>query len=592
MKSNSPQLPLISKFASMLFALALALAVVPACKASHAAAPSQTEQAGDDAVDSSAEIAAPETPEAPAELAAMDDQADDGSAPATTVKSTRRSRGTIVHRSHTGNEIVSFGKDSIQPAEVKADGVVSIFGSSTANGEVGDAVVSVMGSSTSSGNVGDAVVSILGNTRVNSGTVGGAAVAVMGSTYVNGHIKGDVVAIMGNLELGPDAVVDGEAVCVGGEIKRDPKAVIKGEINHVAIGGPFNFEGIQVWVKECLLYARPLAFNAELMWAWYIALGVLGFYAFLALVAPSGVNRCVQTLEQRPGMSILASLLIMVLTPVVTLLLLLTLTLGIGFVLLPLFTLAMCCAEIFGKVVLLAWIGRRITKLFDEGAGHPAIAVILGGAIVLLLYTVPILGFVLFKVLGVFGTGIVLYTLLLMYKNHRRSLADEVTATAPAAPAFVPPLVSPVAGGAVGAAPQALHFSASTMERAGFWIRLIASILDIFMVSIVFAIVSYVFHWDMDGGGILLLFVIYNMVMWATKGTTIGGVICGLRVVRLDDRPVDGGIAVVRGLSSFLSLAVAGLGFIWVAFDDQRQSWHDKIAGTTVVKVPKGTPLL
>jgi len=29
-----------------------------------------------------------------------------------------------------------------------------------------------------------------------------------------------------------------------------------------------------------------------------------------------------------------------------------------------------------------------------------------------------------------------------------------------------------------------------------------------------------------------------------------------------------------------------------VAFDDDRQSWHDKIAGTTIVKVPKGTSLL
>jgi uncharacterized RDD family membrane protein YckC len=60
----------------------------------------------------------------------------------------------------------------------------------------------------------------------------------------------------------------------------------------------------------------------------------------------------------------------------------------------------------------------------------------------------------------------------------------------------------------------------------------------------------------------------------------------------LDDRPVSWSVAAVRGLSAFLSLAIAGLGFIWVAFDDDKQSWHDKIAGTTIVKVPKGTPLI
>jgi len=48
----------------------------------------------------------------------------------------------------------------------------------------------------------------------------------------------------------------------------------------------------------------------------------------------------------------------------------------------------------------------------------------------------------------------------------------------------------------------------------------------------------------------------------------------------------------VRALGGFLSLFVAGIGFIWVAFDDEKQSWHDKIAGTTIVKVPKGTALL
>ena len=72
----------------------------------------------------------------------------------------------------------------------------------------------------------------------------------------------------------------------------------------------------------------------------------------------------------------------------------------------------------------------------------------------------------------------------------------------------------------------------------------------------------------------------------------IGGIICGLKVVRLDDRPIDWGVAAVRALGGFLSLAVAGLGFVWVSFDDERQSWHDKIAGTTIVKVPKGTPLM
>jgi uncharacterized RDD family membrane protein YckC len=37
---------------------------------------------------------------------------------------------------------------------------------------------------------------------------------------------------------------------------------------------------------------------------------------------------------------------------------------------------------------------------------------------------------------------------------------------------------------------------------------------------------------------------------------------------------------------------VAGLGFFWIAIDDNSQAWHDKIAGTVVVRVPKGVPLV
>jgi uncharacterized RDD family membrane protein YckC len=93
-------------------------------------------------------------------------------------------------------------------------------------------------------------------------------------------------------------------------------------------------------------------------------------------------------------------------------------------------------------------------------------------------------------------------------------------------------------------------------------------------------------------GGFLLLFAAYCAVLWGLRGTTVGGVICGLKLVRLDGRKVDWSVAIVRALAGFLSLAALGLGFIWTAFDDEKQSWHDKIAGTTIVKVPKGVSLV
>jgi uncharacterized RDD family membrane protein YckC len=84
----------------------------------------------------------------------------------------------------------------------------------------------------------------------------------------------------------------------------------------------------------------------------------------------------------------------------------------------------------------------------------------------------------------------------------------------------------------------------------------------------------------------------YGALMWKLKGTTVGGLVFDLQVVRLDGRPVDWETAIIRALSCFLSLVVAGLGFLWIVFDDNKQAWHDKIAGTVVVRVAKGIPLV
>ena len=89
----------------------------------------------------------------------------------------------------------------------------------------------------------------------------------------------------------------------------------------------------------------------------------------------------------------------------------------------------------------------------------------------------------------------------------------------------------------------------------------------------------------------LLVLAIYGAVMWKLRGSTIGGIVFDLQVVRLDDRPIDWETAIIRALGCFLSLAVAGLGFFWIAFDSGKQAWHDKIAGTVVVRVRKGVPL-
>ena len=397
------------------------------------------------------------------------------------------------------------------------------------------------------------------------------------------------------------------------ELERDeaaPAAVINGQIEEVGIGGRLgDVEWIRPWVRSALLFGRPLAIGPGLEWAWWLAFGFLAFYVLLAALFSGPVTKCVETLETHPGRSTLAALLTVLLTPVLCLLLLVTV---IGIPLVPFVGFTLFCAGLFGKAVVLAAIGRRFTRFFDEGPfTHVTIAVLIGGLIVMALYLVPVFGFVLYNVTNILGLGVVVYAVIASTQMRReaRPLVSPAAGVPPAAATVTPSAPSMAAG---MSAPGATSFSepaataggteaprveptftaapepvaAVTLPRADFMIRMAALLIDAILVGIVVAILP-----GIDDVGLLAL-AIYGAIMWKLKGTTIGGIVCNLQVVRLDGRELNWDTAVVRALGCFLSLVVAFLGFIWIIFDEQKQGWHDKIAGTVVVRVPRGVSLV
>jgi uncharacterized RDD family membrane protein YckC len=89
-----------------------------------------------------------------------------------------------------------------------------------------------------------------------------------------------------------------------------------------------------------------------------------------------------------------------------------------------------------------------------------------------------------------------------------------------------------------------------------------------------------------------LAMLAYFAGLWTWKGTTIGGIVIGLKVVRTDNTPVTHTVAIVRALAAAFSIIMFFLGFLWIVWDKEKQGWHDKIAGTVVLRLPKGTPLV
>ena len=149
--------------------------------------------------------------------------------------------------------------------------------------------------------------------------------------------------------------------------------------------------------------------------------------------------------------------------------------------------------------------------------------------------------------------------------------------TAPPAPPPVPPVTPPP--------PAAVAFDpamASLLPKAQFLDRLGAFVIDILLVLVLQAF--------LDVGtfrGFVTLLLGYHILFWALKQTTVGGMILNLRVVRTDGQPLTFADALIRGLVSILSVAALGLGCFWILCDPDNQAWHDRFAGTWVVKAPR-----
>ncbi|HEV2702727.1 MAG TPA: hypothetical protein VGV09_13930, partial [Steroidobacteraceae bacterium] len=313
------------------------------------------------------------------------------------------------------NDLVSIGHDATLPAGGQMDSVVAVFGSATNNGTAhGD------------------VVSVFGDTTVN-GPAQGSAVAVLGNDSVNAEVDQDVVAVMGSVTLGPKAHVHGNVVSIMGTVTMDPAAIVDQGVQRVLPEWFTTAAGLRGWISHGLLMARPLAIGTGLSWLWYISFGLLAIYTLLALLFREATEHCITTLNDNPGKSLITAILAVLLTPLM--LLLLTITV-VGILVIPIAIATLICAAVFGKTTVLGWIGTRCFGARPgQAAPHPALAVIVGGILVMIAYLVPFLGLVVFILLGMLGYGAVLYAII----NRIRHTTSGATAP----------------GGAPGAAPAA-----------------------------------------------------------------------------------------------------------------------------------------
>ena len=136
---------------------------------------------------------------------------------------------------------------------------------------------------------------------------------------------------------------------------------------------------------------------------------------------------------------------------------------------------------------------------------------------------------------------------------------------------------------------QEISLSEST-EYAGVGIRATAYAIDLFLVNVMGFFIAAIL-----GPTGFLTYVVYvaaigYMILFTgLRGQTLGKMVMGLHVVR-PGRPVPGiGPALARELLGRpLSLLSLGLGYASAGWDPRKQAWHDKLAGTYVIRTRTG----
>lgn len=137
----------------------------------------------------------------------------------------------------------------------------------------------------------------------------------------------------------------------------------------------------------------------------------------------------------------------------------------------------------------------------------------------------------------------------------------------------------------------------SDTSYAGFWIRLWATLIDSVVMLVVLYIPLRFIYGEEYGLGDQLIYGFWDVFLgyvvpvcatvwfWRKYLATPGKLVTKLKVVDASTgETMSTGQAIGRYFAYFISILPLCLGFFWIAIDDKKQGWHDKLAGTVVFR--------
>lgn len=132
---------------------------------------------------------------------------------------------------------------------------------------------------------------------------------------------------------------------------------------------------------------------------------------------------------------------------------------------------------------------------------------------------------------------------------------------------------------------------------AGFWLRLVAYIIDMFVLmgaGFVLGMFLFIIAPDLaqelesqEVWGFILIgmaWIYYASMESSSKQATLGKMALGLKVTDLNKKQISFGRATGRFFGKILSRMLLGMGFFMIAFTEKKQGLHDLLAGCLVLK--------
>lgn len=141
-------------------------------------------------------------------------------------------------------------------------------------------------------------------------------------------------------------------------------------------------------------------------------------------------------------------------------------------------------------------------------------------------------------------------------------------------------------------------------EYAGFWIRTGAAIIDtILIIIITLPLLTAIYgkdYWTNESFTMGFWDVMFNYILpaiavilfWSYKSATPGKMATNLTILdaKTGGKPSTGQF-IGRYLGYYVSMIPLFLGIIWVGIDKRKQGWHDKLAGTVVIRNNRSEPV-